>query len=109
MREDGVQVGVAAILINKKSQILLGKRKNTDCGNGKWGLPGGGMKRGETSIGACIREVKEETNININVDEVEFVGYTNDFIDGVHQWLTLYYCVFMTEDFIESFRKTQTL
>jgi len=32
-------------------------------GNGKWGLPGGGLHRGEDPLQGALRELKEETGI----------------------------------------------
>jgi ADP-ribose pyrophosphatase YjhB (NUDIX family) len=39
--------------------------------SGKWGIPGGKIKRGESSLAALRREIKEETGLNIT--DIEFV------------------------------------
>jgi len=69
--EAGVIWGVGCILVNN-DQILLGRR--TD--NNLWGSPGGGVELGETPVAAIIREVKEETGLDISEFFLEPVGQT---------------------------------
>ena len=56
-------VGVGAIIL-EGDQILLEKRKNSP-GKGKWSVPGGLVDLGETVEEAVIREVKEETGLEV--------------------------------------------
>jgi 8-oxo-dGTP diphosphatase len=56
-------VGVGAIILEKE-KILLEKRKNAP-GKGKWTVPGGLVELGETIEQAVIREVKEETGLEV--------------------------------------------
>jgi 8-oxo-dGTP diphosphatase len=56
-------VGVGAILICKRA-ILLEKRKN-DPGKGKWSIPGGKVEVGESMEQSVMREVKEETGLEV--------------------------------------------
>ena len=65
-----LQDGAAAIIVNEKGQILLQSR--TD--NERWGLPGGCQELGERFEETVIREVKEETNLDITEDNLELVG-----------------------------------
>jgi 8-oxo-dGTP pyrophosphatase MutT (NUDIX family) len=65
-----LQDGAAAIIVNDKGQILLQSR--TD--NERWGLPGGCQELGERFEETVIREVKEETNLDITEDNLELVG-----------------------------------
>src|SRR4030067_2256524 len=53
-------------VINRKGEILLLKRKE-DPHAGFWGLPGGQIEFGEYLEEAIIREIKEETNIDVEV------------------------------------------
>lgn len=41
-------------------------------GNGEWGLPGGGLHRGEDKVKGLIREVAEETGLTLKPHQVKF-------------------------------------
>ncbi|MEM2263547.1 MAG: NUDIX hydrolase [Candidatus Bathyarchaeia archaeon] len=56
-------VGVGAIIICD-GKILLEKRKG-EPGRGKWSVPGGLVELGERTEDAVIREVKEETGLDV--------------------------------------------
>lgn len=59
-------------ILNSKKQLLLQKRKkNKDIQPGKWDTSiGGHIKAGETLENAIVREAKEETGIDINLDKI---------------------------------------
>ena len=62
----------SAIVTDEEGRLLLAKR--TD--NQLWTIPGGTMKSGETIAETAVREVEEETGIDVEV--VSLVGiYTN--------------------------------
>lgn len=52
---------VDAIILNDRGEILLQQRSDMDI----WGMPGGMMELKETVLEALEREVKEETNLEI--------------------------------------------
>ena len=60
-------VGVGAIIICD-GKILLEKRKN-EPGKGKWSIPGGLVELGERVEQTVIREVKEETGLDVEKPE----------------------------------------
>jgi len=60
-------VGVGAIIIHD-GKILLEKRGN-DPGRGKWSIPGGKVELGESVEQTVIREVKEETGLEVEKPE----------------------------------------
>ena len=60
-------VGVGAIIICD-GKILLEKRKN-EPGRGKWSIPGGLVELGESVEQTAIREVKEETGLEVEKPE----------------------------------------
>lgn len=79
-----LQDGAAAIIVNEKGQILLQSRADRD----KWGLPGGCQELGERFQDTIIREVKEETNLDVLEEDLELLdivsGATrrNDYPNG---------------------------
>ena len=60
-------VGVGAVIICN-GKILLEKRKN-EPGRGKWSIPGGLVELGESVEQTVIREVKEETGLEVEKPE----------------------------------------
>jgi ADP-ribose pyrophosphatase YjhB (NUDIX family) len=60
-------VGVGAVVVCS-GKILLEKRKN-DPGKGKWSIPGGLVELGENVEQTVIREVKEETGLDVEKPE----------------------------------------
>ena len=72
-------VVVAAIITNSKNQILITLRPEGFHLSGLWEFPGGKVENCETRTAALVREIKEETNLDINVGELfwrETVDYS---------------------------------
>lgn len=62
-------VGSAALIIHEdRSRILLGRRAK-DPNRGRWVMPGGKIERYESIDEAVIREVREETALDVDVVE----------------------------------------
>lgn len=53
-------------IFNDKGEVLLQRRGDSN----KWGFPGGAIELGETPQMAAIREVKEETGLDVEVGEL---------------------------------------
>lgn len=64
-----------AVIICKDSSIVLIKRKK-DPYKDSWALPGGFVEYGETVESAILREVKEETGLEIDLCRI--VGVYSD-------------------------------
>jgi 8-oxo-dGTP diphosphatase len=60
-------VGVGAVIICD-GKLLLEKRKN-EPGRGKWSIPGGLVELGESVEQTVIREVREETGLDVEKPE----------------------------------------
>jgi 8-oxo-dGTP diphosphatase len=58
---------VTVVLIEFEGKILLGKR-SIEPGLGEWSFPSGYVNRGESVELAAVREVKEETNLDIELN-----------------------------------------
>ena len=70
-------ISTAVVIVNDKNQILLQKRSD----NKLWGLPGGLIELDETIEECAIREVKEETNLDI-----EIINYIGVFVNPMMRW-----------------------
>lgn len=68
-------VGVAAVLLDSYNRILLGRR-NRGRRKGMWCIPCGYVDYEEDIYSAVVRELKEETGLDIAVNKV-FNVYTN--------------------------------
>ena len=65
------------VIINEDGEVLILKRaSHMDWNPGKWDLPGGHLKEGESEEEAAKREVKEETNLT--VDDLKKIGEVNE-------------------------------
>lgn len=71
--KEDMPIGVNAIILNEKGEILLSKRKNR-FGAGTYSLIGGKLKKGETLEEGIIREVKEEIDIEVKQEDIEVLN-----------------------------------
>ena len=78
-----VRAGVGVWIFNPQGQVLLGRRLSKH-GRGTWAPPGGHMEFGETPVQTAVREVKEETGLDILPENVTEFSYTNDVFPDRH-------------------------
>ena len=69
---DAVRSGACAVIFNDLGEILLERRSD----NGFWGMPGGVVEIGESVEHAIVREVMEETGLEVGVTRL--VGIYSD-------------------------------
>ena len=75
---------VVAAIIKKNNLFLIVQRNRNKHLGLKWEFPGGKVLSNETSTDALIREIKEELNFTINVQEkIAEEKYKDDKIDIV--------------------------
>jgi ADP-ribose pyrophosphatase len=69
MNAEGIMLGVGAVIRDADDRILLVRHKRERGGfwQGKWICPGGMLKPGETLAEAALREVREETHLDIRL------------------------------------------
>ena len=79
---------VGVVIINSNNEILLQKRSRLKRVNpSKWGICGGKVDFGETTLDAGIRETLEEIGITLNIDDLKFLSM--DTNEKAH--FTVYY------------------
>jgi 8-oxo-dGTP pyrophosphatase MutT (NUDIX family) len=70
--------------------ILLIKHTQHSSGRSYWVFPGGGIEPGESEEDCVRREMKEETNLEVSIDELLFdePGHPG----GLYKWRKTYLC-----------------
>lgn len=82
----GPEVAVGGIVVHDGALLLV--RRGRAPGRGQWSVPGGRVRPGETLHEAVVREVAEETGLEVAVDR--FVGWTERIgADGKHHFVIL--------------------
>ena len=78
------RIGIGVILLNPAGQVLIGKREGSHAPY--FSIPGGYLESGESFEAAAIREVKEETGLDVANPVV--VGVSNNLetykAEGLH-------------------------
>ncbi len=84
---ENVRVGVGVCIINN-GKFLIGERLSK-LGENTYAFPGGHLEFGETWEETAIREVKEETGLDVK--EIKYLGITNDIhIDTNKHYITIF-------------------
>jgi ADP-ribose pyrophosphatase YjhB (NUDIX family) len=74
-KPNSMVVAASAVVTDDQGRILLQRRSDNDL----WALPGGGMELTESLPAAAIRQVKEETGL-----DVEITGLVGTYTDPRH-------------------------
>lgn len=83
-------IGVSVIITNQ-NKLLIGKRIGSHGAN-TWSFPGGHLEMFESFEEACIKETKEETNLDIKLIDKNPIIITNDFFKEENKhYVTLYF------------------
>lgn len=77
-------------LIVEEGHVLLIKHREHATGLGYWVIPGGGIDGDESEEQCVIREIKEETNLEVEVERLLFEepGHTGE----AYRWRKTYLC-----------------
>jgi 8-oxo-dGTP pyrophosphatase MutT (NUDIX family) len=74
-KPNSLVVAASAVVTDDDGRILLQRRTDNDL----WALPGGGMDMTDSLPGTAVREVKEETGL-----DVEITGLVGTYTDPRH-------------------------
>ncbi len=101
---------IAVGVIQKQGRLLITRRRAEGLLGGLWEFPGGKVEKGETPEAACVREIMEETGLEVAVTshlthvrhaythfKIEMDVYNCDYVAGEicldgpvdHRWTTL--------------------
>lgn len=81
----------AAALIDENDNVLMVKRANDNKRRpGEWEYPGGKVEEGETPEEALKREIKEEINIDINIEDIKPLTFFSHNYPNFHLFLPLW-------------------
>ena len=73
---------INAWIKNDKNEFLITQRCAKKSHPFMWECTGGSASFGETDLDACVREIKEELGINIDVKTAKFIGQKNRYYKG---------------------------
>ena len=83
-------VRAAAAIIVRDGKVLAARRFTGKRYDGWWEFPGGKIEEGETAQQCCVREIKEELNLDVQIDRHY---YSVDFMYPAFQLLMeVYLC-----------------
>jgi ADP-ribose pyrophosphatase YjhB (NUDIX family) len=77
MEENFIEIHTRAVIFNENDEILVehSLRPENDC----YYLPGGGVWHREKLVDCLVREVKEETGLDVSVDRLLWI---RDFLES---------------------------
>ena len=84
-------------VVNDIIYALIEKRGSSVSSTGKWCCPCGYLDFDETLEEACVREVREETGVNIDINDVHFINY-NSSPDESRQNIGMRFVCFVSPD-----------
>ena len=78
---------VSQVCVKKDNKILM-VQENKSGVKGKWNMPAGKLENDESVIDAAIREVKEETNIDVKINGLVAIQET---VSDLGQLIIMYF------------------
>ena len=114
MQDGDYHLTVLALVKTPEGRLLITQRKaDKEWAPLKWEIPGGGVRAGETSEEAVLREVQEETGLKVLKEQGKLIHtyrndspeeHTNYFVD-INQFILPFIAsdVHIQEDEVETF------
>ncbi|MFT4312584.1 MAG: NUDIX domain-containing protein [Candidatus Woesearchaeota archaeon] len=82
---------VKALILDKNQVLCIQRAADKEFGANRWTTPGGHVEFGESFEDAICREVKEETNLDVTVKQVNMARSFRGK-DGAHVIILTYVC-----------------
>jgi 8-oxo-dGTP diphosphatase len=70
-------VAVKGLVINNGKVLIVKRSIEDEVGGGTWEFPGGKIDFGENLESALVREIKEETNLEVIVEKILYAASFN--------------------------------
>lgn len=64
------KLAVVAVVLNRKKDKVLLLQRDEEPGKGLWAFPGGHVERGDNLFETIKKEVKEETGLSVEINEI---------------------------------------
>lgn len=91
LSNDEFHLVVNSWILNDEGEFLITQRASTKSHPLMWECTGGSVLKGDESLDAAIREIKEEIGIDVDKDNANFIGttlrYYKDCPDIIDVWL----------------------
>ena len=91
LNNDDFHLVINAWIVNDNGEFLITQRSANKSHPLMWECTGGSALKGETSLDAAIREIKEELGIDIDSKTATFIGKSRRFYEScpdiLHVWL----------------------
>lgn len=92
MAEERFKIRSASyIIVLKDNKVLLQKRAGTNFMCGWYCVPSGHLEKGEGVRGCAVRELKEETGLEVNKDDLEFKSVLSRVSDDGSEYIDLFF------------------
>ena len=79
---------VSTIVVLDGGKFLILKRSETSRGSGMWNFPGGGVEENEDIDVAAARELKEEANLDVETQDMVYLGSLTTSYLRIHFFIT---------------------
>lgn len=81
---------VAAALVDAEGRVLVAQRPQGKSLAGMWEFPGGKIEPGESPEAALVRELEEELDVKVRIEDLEPAAFASHAYESMHLLMPLY-------------------
>jgi len=89
MNEKHIGVGCGVMILDGNKVLMCRRLSRGYNGYGQWALVGGNVEFGETPEQAAIREVKEETDLDIDPKDISVFCFSNNIYNEESHYISI--------------------